>query len=178
MYNLDFLQRIRKCKSACSAFCNSTIRYELIFYANYLDSIEYYHSQNDSFQFLNELLRYQLYNDKEEIYRFVCNCKSWFNKKGWTQKIVNSLGKLSFEMNTKINCLSFQGPPKSGKNYFFDCVAAISLNILQISRVNFTIHDRRFVIGNEISMEEEVNKKLCERVTLNVRVKFQGENVF
>ncbi|GFR09522.1 non-capsid protein NS-1 [Trichonephila clavata] len=87
-----------------------------------------------------------------------------------------------YKLNSKINTIAVIGPPNAGKNYFWDCLAAIALNVGHIGRVNnktnqFALQeviDKRLIIGNEINMEDGAKddfKKLCEGKALNIRVK-------
>lgn len=147
-----------------------------VFYSNNIDPFEYYHTREESFKYVHDLLMYQYNGDVEEINRFLNNCVNWFNKQGW-------------EGNIKCNGLCIIGPPNSGKNYFFDMFSAIAYNVGHIGRVNnktnqFALQDaygRRLVVGNEISMEDgakEDFKKLLEGASFNIRVKYQGDKIF
>lgn len=155
-----------------------------IFYANNLDPFVYYHSRADSAQFLIDLLRYQYSDDFDRIRELLSNIVSWFNRKGW-----NILKDGKYVLNPKINCVCINGPPNSGKNYFWDTIAAIATNVGHIGRVSnkcnqFSLQDaynRRLVMGNELSMEDSAKedfKKLCEGAAFNIRVKFQGDKIF
>ena len=147
-----------------------------IWYANNADPFTYYHDIDTSVKYLNDLLKFQ-YNDDESSIRHLLSCiRDWFNNKGW-------------DGNIKINCICIVGPPNSGKNYFWDTLAAIAYNVGHIGRVNnktnqFALQEcygRRLVMGNEISMEEgakEDFKKLCEGKAFNIRVKYQGDKIF
>lgn len=119
-----------------------------------------------------------------ELRELLGNVKSWFNKKGWH---VHKDG--SYVLNPKINYVYIHGPPNSGKNYFWDCIAAIANNIGHIGRVSnktnqFSLQDaynRRLVMGNELCMEESAKedfKKLCEGAAFNIGVKFHGDKIF
>lgn len=174
--------------NACSYYVNSISNFNFIdfynlynnrtpiFYANNLNPFSYYHTREDSFQYLNRLLTYQLGGDTDIVREFLFNMKEWFNRKGWAG-------------NPKINAIAVIGPPNSGKNYFFDAVASIAYNVGHIGRVNnktnnFALQEcysKRFIVGNEISMEEgakEDFKKLCEGTALNIRVKYQGDKIY
>lgn len=147
-----------------------------IFYANDIDPFVYYHDRDTSFYYVNELLRWQYNDDENLIQTFLINLQDWFNKFGWNK-------------NPKCNALCVIGPPNAGKNYFFDILAALACNVGHIGRVNnktnqFALQDcvnKRLVVGNEISMEDgakEDFKKLCEGTAMNIRVKFQGDQIF
>lgn len=149
---------------------------EPIFYANDVNPFTYYHTRSESFNFVNDLLKFQFNDSEEAISEFLTNIVSWFNKFGW-------------ERNPKCNALAIIGPPNSGKNYFFDMISSLAYNIGHIGRVNnktnqFALQEcvnRRLVVGNEISMEDgaiEDFKKLCEGTAFNIRVKFQGDKIF
>lgn len=156
-----------------------------VFYANNLDPFVYYHTREESAAFLIDLLTFQYGDDTDQIKMLLSNIVSWFNKKGW--HMPNAEGKLV--INPKINCVCIVGPPNSGKNYFWDTIAAIATNVGHIGRVSnkcnqFSLQDaynRRLVMGNELSMEDgakEDFKKLCEGSAFNIRVKFQGDKIF
>lgn len=146
-----------------------------LFYSHNINPFTYYHSREDSLLYLDKLLQFQI-GDDEKIKIFLSNIRDWFNRLGW-------------DGNPKMNALCVVGPPNSGKNYFFDAIAAIASNVGHIGRVNnktnqFALQDvinRRLVVGNEISMEDgavEDFKKLCEGTAFNVRVKFKGDAIF
>jgi len=147
-----------------------------IFYANDINPFVYYHDMKTSIDYIDQLLKFQFGDDEDLIMDFLINVQDWVNKYGW-------------EKNPKCNALAVIGPPNSGKNYFFDMIAALCCNVGHIGRVNnktnqFALQDcvnRRLVVGNEISMEEgarEDFKKLCEGTAFNIRVKFQGDKIF
>lgn len=147
-----------------------------VFYANSLDPFEYYHNMEDSIKFVDALLKYQYNDDVDLIRELLSNIRDWFNLEGWTG-------------NKKMNCVCVIGPPNSGKNYFWDMLAALAYNVGHIGRVNnktnqFALQEcygRRLIMGNEISMEEgakEDFKKLCEGTAFNIRVKYQGDKIF
>lgn len=147
-----------------------------VFFANDCDPFTYYHDRETSLKFINDLLLYQYHDNIDEIKHLLENTRDWFNRLGW-------------ERNPKCNALCIIGPPNSGKNYFWDMISAISLNVGVIGRVNnktnqFALQEaysRRLVMGNEISMEDgakEDFKKLCEGTAFNIRVKFQGDKIF
>lgn len=157
-----------------------------IFYANNIDPFqEYYHDRETSVKYLVQLLKYQYGDSDEKIKELLTNIVSWFNRKGWYLR--DKDGKYS--LNPKINCVAINGPPNSGKNYFWDTIAAIATNVGHIGRVSnkcnqFSLQDaynRRLVMGNELSMEDSAKedfKKLCEGAAFNIRVKFQGDKIF
>lgn len=147
-----------------------------IFYANDINPFVYYHDMETSVYYVDALLKHQFGDDEDLITEFLINIQDWINKYGW-------------EKNPKCNALAIIGPPNSGKNYFFDMLAALCCNVGHIGRVNnktnqFALQDcvnRRLVVGNEISMEDgarEDFKKLCEGTAFNIRVKFQGDKIF
>lgn len=145
------------------------------FYSHDVDPFSYYHDRETSFDFVKRLLEYQI-GEEENIKMFLTNLRDWFDKKGWAG-------------NTKVNAICVVGPPNSGKNYFFDILAAIACNVGHIGRVNnktnnFALQEvvnKRLVVGNEISMEDgavEDFKKICEGAACNIRVKHQGDKIF
>lgn len=157
-------------------FYNFYVNKQPLFYANNLDIGAYYHDMKYSTDIIMKLLQFQCNYDDEVLRSFLQNLVSWFDKKGWNN-------------NPKMNCVCIVGPPNSGKNYFWDTIAALAYNVGHIGRVNnktnqFALQDtynRRIVVGNEVSMEDgakEDFKKLCEGTSFNIRVKFQGDKIF
>ncbi|QOR29553.1 nonstructural protein [Bat associated densovirus] len=159
-----------------------------LFYASDMNPFTYYHDRVTSANYLNELILYQCRGDADKVVELLTNIKTWFNRLGWSMPTVID-GKTTYELNPKINCICIVGPPNSGKNYFWDAIAAIAMNVGHIGRVNnkvnqFALQDcynRRLVMGNEINMEEgakEDFKKFCEGTAFNIRVKYQGDKIF
>ena len=162
---------------------------DLIFYANSINPFNYYHDRETSADYLNELLKFQCNGDEDKVRELLGNIKTWFNRLGWSVATISEDGVKQYELNPKINAIAIIGPPNSGKNYFWDAIAAIAMNVGHIGRVNnktnqFALQDcynRRLVMGNEISMEEgakEDFKKFCEGTAFNIRVKYQGDKIF
>ena len=160
-----------------------------IFYANSINPFNYYHDRETSADYLNELLKFQCNGDEDKVRELLGNIKTWFNRLGWSVATITEDGVKQYELNPKINAIAIIGPPNSGKNYFWDAIAAIAMNVGHIGRVNnktnqFALQDcynRRLVMGNEISMEEgakEDFKKFCEGTAFNIRVKYQGDKIF
>ena len=160
-----------------------------IFYANSINPFEYYHDRETSANYLNELLKFQNGGDEDRVRELLGNIKTWFNRLGWSLATINEDGIREYQLNPKINAIAVIGPPNSGKNYFWDAIAALAMNVGHIGRVNnktnqFALQDcynRRLVMGNEISMEEgakEDFKKFCEGTAFNIRVKYQGDKIF
>lgn len=155
-----------------------------VFYSSTLNAFDYYHDRETSVYFLNMLLKYQ-YNDcGDRIRELLGNIVTWFNKLGW-----RSLQNNEYTLNPKINCICVHGPPNSGKNYFWDCFAAVACNVGHIGRVSnktnpFSLqecYNRRLVMGNELNMEDGCKddfKKLCEGAAFNIRVKHKGDQIF
>lgn len=105
------------------------------------------------------------------------------------EEIPREIDRYEYQLNSKINTIVCVGPANCGKNYFWDSVVALGMNVGHIGRVNnrtnqFSLQDamrRRIVIGNEVSMEEgakEDFKKLCEGTALNIRIKNKKDNIF
>lgn len=155
-----------------------------IFYANDMNPFTYYHSREDSAKFLIDLLKFQYNDNNDRIIELLGNIKCWFNKEGW-----NQYKNGEWVLNPKINSIAINGPPNSGKNYFWDTIAAVATNVGHIGRVSnkcnqFSLQDiynRRLVMGNELNMEDAAKddfKKLCEGTAFNIRVKYQGDKIF
>lgn len=178
------LYQMKLNKMLLSDFRNLYEQGRPIFYANNLDPFVYYHDRETSAKFLIDLLKHQYNDNEDKIKDLLINIVSWFNRKGWHQVKDNT-----YILNPKINCVAINGPPNSGKNYFWDTVAAISTNVGHIGRVSnkcnqFSLQDaynRRLVMGNELSMEDSAKedfKKLCEGAAFNIRVKFKEDKIF
>lgn len=171
----DLFQHIHN-KYSFKDFYDIYSKCQPVFYATSRDPFEYYHSREDSFRFVKDLIEFQFKGDEEQIRYFLTNVRDWFNKLGW-------------ECNPKMNSILIEGPANCGKNYFFDMVSSIAYNVGHIGRVcnktnNFPLQDcfnRRLCIANEMSVEEsaiEDMKKLCEGTAFNIRVKYQGDKIF
>lgn len=157
-----------------------------IFYANNANNpFNYYHSREESFHYLLNLIKFQFNDNDDAIKDLLTNIKSWFNRKGWYIQNENNESIL----NQKINTIVIIGPPNAGKNYFWDCIVSIAINVGHIGRVNnkcnqFALQeviDKRLIVGNEINMEDSAKddfKKLCEGKALNVRVKHCPDGVY
>lgn len=157
-----------------------------VFYSNSASNpYKYYHTREESFEFLLNLIKFQFNNDSDKIKDLLSNIVSWFNKKGWYT--LND--KNEYILNSKLNTICVIGPPNAGKNYFWDCFSAIALNVGHIGRVNnkcnqFALQevvDKRLIIGNEINMEDGAKddfKKLCEGKALNVRIKHSPDGIY
>ena len=201
-YNIEYFNPINSkyYDSACSLytqnynmknFIDLYFMYEFnepVFYAHNINPFVYYHSREESFNYINNLLLFQNGGNEDKVKELLINIKYWFDKKGWWINKITPNG-IEQELNNKINCVIILGPPNSGKNYFWDMLAALSGNVGHIGRVNnktnqFALQDtynKRLIMGNEISMEEgakEDFKKLCEGTAFNIRVKFQGDKIF
>ncbi|XP_047116525.1 uncharacterized protein LOC124796394 [Schistocerca piceifrons] len=158
-----------------------------VFYANCDTTWDYYNTLGDSVAWLNRLLLFQSGGDTDKAPEFLTNIVSWFKKKGlyqWTEIDNNEV----YIPNKKPNTLCVVGTPNSGKNWFFDCIISLALNVGHIGRCNnktnqFAMQDvvdRRIVVGKEISIEDgalEDFKKVCEGIACNIRVKYKGDAI-
>lgn len=145
-----------------------------VFYGYDKNPFVYYHTREESLEYVDNLLRAQI-GDEEHVQRFLVNIRDWFDKKGWNG-------------NPKMMAVSIIGPPNSGKNYFWDMLAALACNTGHIGRVcnkvnQFSLQEcasKRLVIGNELSIDDnelEDFKKLCEGAAFNINVKHQGDAI-
>lgn len=151
-----------------------------VFYSPTIDPFEYYHTLEDSYKYLMELLHFQFNHDEQRITLFLNNIVRWFNREGWMTE--------NGELNPKINTIVCLGPVNCGKNYFWDPIVSIAGNVGHIGRVNnktnhFALQDavhRRIAIGNEVNMEEgakEDFKKICEGKACNISVKHKKDGI-
>lgn len=151
-----------------------------VFYANNADPFVYYLDRVQSYNILMKLLNFQFRGDEEEIKYVLGNVCRWFDRGGWLEK--------DGTLNVKCNTIVVEGPPNSGKNFFWDTPISLASNVGHIGRINnktnnFALQDcanRRAIIGNELNMEQDaINdfKKLCEGSALNVRVKHSADKV-
>lgn len=199
LYNVEFHNPLNEkyFQSACKLYQLEVNRYNLIdfyhlynqgepvFYANNLNPFVYYHTREESTEYLIRLLKFQYQDNTDRICALLNNIRTWFNRIGWSQQQHNG----EWIINPKINSVAINGPPNSGKNYFWDTIAAIAMNVGHIGRVSnktnqFSLqetYNRRLVIGNELNMEDSAKddfKKLCEGSAFNIRVKYQGDQIF
>ena len=134
-----------------------------------------YYTPEKSFEILNDLLKYQLGDDKNVI-------------KAWLQTLVNVIDKQPDtypNINPKNNCFVVHSPPSAGKNFFFDTIFALLLNFGQLGTANkhnvFSFQDmanRRIVLWNEpnySSDHTEHIKTIFEGGDTKARVKNQAD---
>lgn len=149
---------------------DSNLYHQPVFHSFTLDPFVTYETLDTSFKVLFDLLNFQFNNDSLQIYEFLTNIVTWFNKEGMYQ-------------SRKMNTLCIWGPPSGGKNFFFDCLGAIAQSVGHFGTINktnlFPFQDcvgRRLLFGNEVNVERsqwDNLKTLCEGNTLNVNVKFK-----
>lgn len=146
-----------------------------VFYANNVDPFDYYHDIPTSTDIIVQLLRLQFNDDDDKVREFLTNVRDWFNLLGW-------------EGNSKIQAICIVGAANSGKSFFFDMLACLAYNTGTIGKVNnkhnkFSFQEivnRRFIIANELSMEDSAIddfKKLCEGAAFNFSVKYESDGI-
>ena len=130
-----------------------------------------YYDIDESTRVLNELLLYQFDNEEDQIKKFL-------------QDVVNVIDWQPIDnpgMNIKCNTFLVHSPPSAGKNFFFDTLFTLLLNLGQLGTANknnnFAFSDaanRRVILWNEPNYESSVTdylKTLFEGGDTKVRVK-------
>lgn len=109
-----------------------------------------YGNKEESLNWIDELLRYQCNDDDEIISTFLGSLVDILDKK-----------------IPKCNGLCVQGPPSSGKNFFFDMILAICLNYGQLGQANkhnlFAFQEapnKRVLLWNEPNYEAALTDTL------------------
>jgi len=134
-----------------------------------------YMSYEDSFKVIDELLTFQFRGDEDKI-------------KDFLQNLVNVVDwQPSTNPNSNIKCNTFlvHSPPSAGKNFFFDTLFTLLLNMGQLGTANksnnFAFQDaanRRIILWNEPNYESSMTdylKTLFEGGDTKVRVKMLGD---
>lgn len=93
-----------------------------------------YGTREDSFLWIDELLKYQFDDDVERITQFLHSLVDVIDKK-----------------IPKCNSLCIKSPPSAGKNFFFDMILAILLNYGQLGQANR---------NNNFAFQEAPNKRI------------------
>nr|WRO44363.1 MAG: non-structural protein 1 [Acheta domestica densovirus]WRO44381.1 MAG: non-structural protein 1 [Acheta domestica densovirus]WRO44386.1 MAG: non-structural protein 1 [Acheta domestica densovirus]WRO44391.1 MAG: non-structural protein 1 [Acheta domestica densovirus]WRO44396.1 MAG: non-structural protein 1 [Acheta domestica densovirus] len=169
-------------------FYLQTLENRCVYQAGNIDPFVFYHNMEDSVHFLNELILFQCNGSEEAVKELLMNIVAWFNRLGWYMPTINMNGEKEYQLNPKVNTVCIIGNHNCGKNYFWDAVCCLGLNVGFLGRVNnktnkFALQDcvhKRIVIGNEISLEDgakEDMKKLCEGCPFNVSVKHQADGI-
>lgn len=138
-----------------------------IFAAGHTPIDEYYYSLEESLVILTNFLNFQFDNDDDLIYDFVYALYHILERK-----------------IPKLNAISVQSPPSSGKNFFFDCILDYFLNKGQLaSRINKTnnfpyqeCYGKRIILWNEPNYEDAAVDQLKmilggDAYTVNVKCK-------
>lgn len=138
-----------------------------IFSAGHTAIDEYYYSVEESVIVLNNFLKYQFNNDEELIHDFLFTLYNVLERK-----------------IPKLNAISVQSPPSSGKNFFFDCIMDYFLNKGQLaSRINKTnnfpyqeCYGKRIILWNEPNYEDAAVDQLKmilggDAYTVNIKCK-------
>lgn len=132
-----------------------------------------YFTRDESVDILDRLLRYQFDDDEVLISDFL-------------QQLVNVVDFQSHEgCNIKCNTFLIHSPPSAGKNFFFDTLFTLCLNLGQLGTANksnnFAFQDaanRRIILWNEPNYESSMTdylKTLFEGGDTKVRVKMLGD---
>lgn len=134
-----------------------------------------YYNLEESFEIIEKLLRFQFEDDDSRIKEFL-------------QHLVNVLDRQPDEYpdsNSKCNTFLVHSPPSAGKNFFFDTIFTLLLNMGQLGTANksnnFAFQDaanRRIILWNEPNYESSCTdylKTLFEGGDTKVRVKMLGD---
>lgn len=142
----------------------------LIFNAPICNIFNYYYSINESIDVLENLLKFQFYNDREQIEEFL-------------QNLYNVIDKLIPKKNT----MFILSPPNAGKNFFFDTFIHYCLNFGQVGNFNRYCNfplmecvDKRIILWNEPILEAsatETLKMLFGGDTVSAKVKYCNDAV-
>lgn len=134
-----------------------------------------YYSSEESFKVVDKLLRFQFDDDESMISQFL-------------QDLVNVVDfQPESNPNSNIKCNTFlvHSAPSAGKNFFFDTLFTLCLNLGQLGTANksnnFAFQDaanRRIILWNEPNYESSMTdylKTLFEGGDTKVRVKMLGD---
>lgn len=134
-----------------------------------------YYTMDESVDILDRLLRHQFDDDEDLIHLFL-------------QQLVNVVDfqpKDNPHSNIKCNTFLVFSPPSAGKNFFFDTLFTLCLNMGQLGTANksnnFAFQDaanRRIILWNEPNYESSMTdylKTLFEGGDTKVRVKMMGD---
>lgn len=134
-----------------------------------------YYSIEDSTNILDKLLIHQFDDDESEV-------------KDFLQHLVNVVDRQPEDRpfsNIKCNTFLVHSPPSAGKNFFFDTLFTLCLNLGQLGTANksnnFAFQDaanRRIILWNEPNYESGMTdylKTLFEGGDTKVRVKMMGD---
>lgn len=142
----------------------------LIFNAPIGHLYDYYYSITESVEILEDLLKYQFYNNEEQIIIFL-------------RDLYNVIDKIIPKKNT----LFILSPPNAGKNFFFDTFIHYCLNFGQVGNFNrycaFPLMEcvnKRIILWNEPMLEPsatETLKMLFGGDTVSAKVKYSNDAV-
>lgn len=145
---------------------NESLKVQGHYYARHS---EHYMNIEDSFRYVNVLLKYQ-YKTKEKVSEFL-----------------EALYSILEKQLPKKNTLYIKSPPSSGKTWFVDCITAFYLNVGQVNNFNrnssFPLNDcvnRRVLVWNEPNIEPaafDTVKMLFAGDPLPANVKYQSGHV-
>ena len=138
-------------------------------------SKNYFPNHEDSFKVVDDLLKHQFNDEEARIKEFL-------------QSVVNVLDRQPHGnpgQNLKCNTLLVKSAPSAGKNFFFDMIFTLLLNMGQLGTANktnnFAFQDapnRRVILWNEPNYEPSMTdylKTLFEGGDTKVRVKCMGD---
>lgn len=134
-----------------------------------------YYSLEDSVNILDTLLRHQFDDDENLIQDFLQHLVN----------VVDFQPETNPFANIKCNTFLVHSPPSAGKNFFFDTLFTLCLNLGQLGTANksnnFAFQDaanRRIILWNEPNYESSMTdylKTLFEGGDTKVRVKMLGD---
>lgn len=134
-----------------------------------------YMNFEESTKILDKILIHQFNNDEDEIKQFL----------QWLVNVVDKQPPGNPYANPKFNTFLVHSPPSAGKNFFFDTLFTLCLNLGQLGTANktnnFAFQDaanRRIILWNEPNYESSMTdylKTLFEGGDTKVRVKMMGD---
>nr|WPR17924.1 MAG: rep 40 protein helicase [Chemarfal virus 36] len=134
-----------------------------------------YLTLEESIEILDRLLIYQFDDDDSQIKEFLQNLVN----------VVDFQPECNPGSNIKCNTFLIHSPPSAGKNFFFDALFTLCLNLGQLGTANksnnFAFQDaanRRIILWNEPNYESSMTdylKTLFEGGDTKVRVKMLGD---
>nr|QTE03951.1 MAG: nonstructural protein 1 [Phylloscopus proregulus ambidensovirus] len=113
-----------------------------------------YYSLEESLEVIDELIRFQYEDDEERIYNFLTTLVDILDKR-----------------RPKLNTMVIESPPSAGKNYFFDMIFNICINVGYLQTANKNNHfafmdafNKRVIVWNEVNYEPS-QTDMCKQLT-------------
>lgn len=113
-----------------------------------------YYSLEESLEVIDELIRFQYDDDDERIFNFLT-------------VLVDILDKRQPKLNTMV----IESPPSAGKNYFFDMIFNVMINVGYLHTANknnqfafMDAYNKRVIVWNEVNYEPS-QTDMCKQIT-------------